>query len=306
MSKISASSEPATSVQEQAWTSDMQQGQADCSSDARAAELTGWGADVIDDDFEYVPVSPWAPAALVMGLLSLTGFMGLFGLYIAAFSTFLGFAAVSRIRAAGGEVKGRVTAVLGLALAILSLSLGSAKQVYAYSNEVPDGYRRVNFPKEIADQQFIYVGGRRKIPPVVAPLLGSKVYLKGFMWATQATEGLTRFILLKDNGECCFGGKPKSHDFITVTLRSYPDGQRPELADRARGMSDKTLSSEEQQALGAEFVNQLTTKAFIGKVAVAGILAADPAAGEGAGEDYEYAPVYTMDAELIEEAWTSF
>ena len=306
MNDFSASIESATSLQGQVSDSKAQTVPAESSSGPASAEMSGWGADAGDDDFEYVPVSPWAPAALVMGLLSLTGFMGLFGLYVAAFSTFLGFAAVSRIRASEGEVKGRLAAYLGLTLAILSSCLGSAKQVYAYSNEVPDGYRRVNFPKEIADQQFIYVGGRRKIPPDVASLLGEKVYLKGFMWATQATEGLTRFILLKDNGECCFGGKPKSHDFITVTLRSYPEGQRPELADRAPGMSDTTLSDEEQRELGAEYVHQLTTKAFIGKVAVAGVLAADPAAGEQAGEDYEYAPVYTMDAELIEEAWTSF
>jgi len=272
-----------------------------------AGGISGWSSDPLDGEFQYVPISPWAPAALVTGLLSLTGFYGLFGLYIAAFSIFIGIGALSRIRDAGGDVKGRGTALVGLLLAVMSLVLGIATQVYAYSNEVPEGYLRVNFPKDIAEQQFIYVGGRRKIPPTVAELMGKPVYLKGFMWATQASEGLARFILLKDNGECCFGGKPKSHDFITVTLRSYPDGQRPVLANRAAGMSDKVLSDEEQRTLEAEFPNQLTTKAFIGKVAVAGILQADPAAGEGGGaEDYEFAPVYTMDAELIEEAWTRF
>ena len=275
--------------------------------DASISTVRAWSSDDVGNDFDYVPVSPWAPLALCLGLLSLTGFLGLFGLYIAGFGVFIGIAAMSRIRASDGAVKGQWLAALGFALSACSLVLGSVKMAHAYSTEVPEGYQRVNFPREIADRQFVYIGGRRKIPPEVQPLLGKKVYLKGFMWATQDTEGLPRFILLKDNGECCFGGKPKSHDFITVTLKSYPEGQRPPLASRAPGMSDKVLTPEEMKTWNAEFPNQLTTKAFIGMVAVAGVLHADPKAGETESrEDYEFAQVYTMDAELVEEAWTRF
>jgi len=273
----------------------------------RQEDARAWSSSEVGDDFDYVPVSPWAPTALCLGLLSLTGFMGLFGLYIAGFGVFIGIAALSRIRASDGATKGGLFAATGLLLSACSLVLGSVKMAHAYSTEVPEGYQRVNFPREIADRQFVYIGGRRKIPPEVAPLLEKPVYLKGFMWATQSTDGLPRFILLKDNGECCFGGKPKSHDFITVTLKSYPDGQRPPLAARASGMSDMVLNAEEMKKWGAQFPNQLTTKAFIGMVAVAGILHADPKAGEnGSRDDYEFAQVYTMDAELVEEAWTRF
>ncbi|MEY3457901.1 MAG: hypothetical protein RL215_1058 [Planctomycetota bacterium] len=266
-----------------------------------------WSDGEADGEFDYIPVSPWAPIALVMGGLSLTGFMGFFGLYVAAFGIFVGCAAVMRIRSGGGAVKGMWMAFAGLILSTISLTGGSVKMAHAWSTEVPEGYRRVHFPSEIADQQFVYVGGRRKIPPPVAELVGKPLYIKGFMWATQATDGIPRFILLKDNGECCFGGKPKSHDFITVTLKSYPDGARPSLASRAPGMSDVVLTPEQQKAFGAQYPNQLTTQAFIGMVAVAGVLHADPQAGEGGSpEDYEFAQVYTMDAELVEEVWTPF
>ncbi len=269
-------------------------------------QRTSWASDV-GDDFDYIPISPWAPLALCLGLLSLTGFIGLFGLYVAAFGIFIGLAAFFRIRGAAGAVKGTGMSAIGLVLSVASLVLGSAKMAHAYSTEVPDGYLRVNFPKEIAEKQFYYVGGKRKLDQDVAKLVGKKVYLKGFMWATQATDGLPRFILLKDNGECCFGGKPKSHDFITVTLNSFPDGQRPPLSYRSSGMSEMVLTDEQKEKLGAEFSNQLTTKAYIGMVAVAGVLQADVKAGEGkSGEDYEFAPVYTMDAELVEDAWTRF
>jgi hypothetical protein len=269
-------------------------------------QRVSWTSDV-GEDFDYIPISPWAPLALCLGLLSLTGFIGLFGLYVAAFGIFIGLAAFFRIRGAAGAVKGTGMSAIGLVLSVASLVLGSAKMAHAYSTEVPEGYVRVNFPKEIAEKEFYYVAGKRKLDPEVTKLVGKKVYLKGFMWATQANDGLPRFILLKDNGECCFGGKPKSHDFITVTLSSFPDGQRPALSYRSSGMSEMVLTDEQKEKLGVEFSNQLTTKAYIGMVAVAGVLQADVKAGEGtSGEDYEFAPVYTMDAELVEDAWTRF
>ncbi|MFN9236721.1 MAG: hypothetical protein ACK6D4_18990 [Planctomyces sp.] len=201
-----------------------------------------WSDAEIGDDFDYVPVSPWAPVSLVAGVVSLTALLNLFGLYLAVFGALVGLAAVLRIRSSLGTVKGQPMAAAGLLLASLSVVGGGYRTAHAYRHEVPEGFRRVHFPKEIADLQFVYINGKRKIPAEVAELVGQKVYLKGFMWATQDTEGLTRFILLKDNGECCFGGRPKSHDFITVTLNSYPEGQRPALASRARGMSEKILT----------------------------------------------------------------
>jgi|688.fasta_scaffold249152_2 hypothetical protein len=276
--------------------------------DAARAPLAGaWGEASDGEDFDYVPVSPWAPIALCLGLLGLTGFIGIFGLYVAFFGIFIGIAAISRIRASAGFVKGTGIAAVGLVLSVASFALGSAKMAHAYSTEVPDGFKRVNFPKDIAEKGFVTVYGHRKLEPSVATLIGQKVYLKGFMWATQDTEGLTRFILLKDNGECCFGGKPKSHDYIFVTLASFNDGERPPLSYRAGGLSVKELNDEEKAKLKVPKDLQLTTLAYLGMVAAAGVLEADLKAGEkGPAEDFEYAPVYSMEAELVEEAWTRF
>jgi hypothetical protein len=276
--------------------------------DAARAPLAGaWGEASDGEDFDYVPVSPWAPIALCLGLLGLTGFIGIFGLYVAFFGIFIGIAAISRIRASAGFVKGTGIAAVGLVLSVASFALGSAKMAHAYSTEVPDGFKRVNFPKDIAEKGFVTVYGHRKLEPSVATLIGQKVYLKGFMWATQDTEGLTRFILLKDNGECCFGGKPKSHDYIFVTLASFNGGERPPLSYRAGGLSVKELNDEEKAKLKVPKDLQLTTLAYLGMVAAAGVLEADLKAGEkGPAEDFEYAPVYSMEAELVEEAWTRF
>ena len=284
-------------------------------------EPAGWGEQAEAGDFDYVPVSPWAPIALCMGLLGLTGFIGYFGLYVAFFGIFVGIGGILQIRSAGGFVKGTSMAAFGLVLSISSFGLGSAKMYYNFQHEVPEGYLRVNFPKDVAEKEFIYIGGHRKLHPDVAAVVGKKVYLKGFMWATQSTEGLSQFILLKDNGECCFGGKPKAHDYIVVKLPSLKSpADRPELSKRASGMSvveqqqpvaDLKRAADEAKTVDDEKPKneyQLVTRAFIGMVAVAGVLEADVRAGEGkAQDDFEYAAVYRInDAQLVEEAWTRF
>jgi len=272
-----------------------------------SGDTVRWGNTAVDESFDYIPVSPWAPIALCFGLMGLTGFLGIFGLYVAFFGIFVGIAAVLRVRAAAGEVKGTGIAILGLTLSVACFVLGTVKMAHAYSTEVPDGFQRVNFPKDIAEKQFLYIQGHRKLHPDVANLIGQKVYLKGFMWATQDTEGLTQFILLKDNGECCFGGKPKSHDYIWVKLPSFAAGNQPPLSFRSGGMTVVPLSDEEKSKLPQGHELQLTTTAYLGMVAVAGTLQADvKAGGDGPQEDFEFAPVYSMDAELVEEAWTRF
>jgi hypothetical protein len=275
---------------------------------ATGSRVVGWSESAADDDFNYIPVSPWAPLALCVGLIGLSGFAGLFGLYVAVFGVFLGLAAVSRIRAGQGTVKGQWIAATGLLLSLVSSTLGSAKMYHYYRTEVPDGYQRVNFPKEICEKEFVYIGGYRKLHPEVAPLIGKPVYIKGFMWATQATEGLTQFILLKDNGECCFGGNPKSHDFVLVKLPGYKaGGQPPAISKRSAAMSVKELTADDKKRLGGDDDFQLTTRAYLGKVAVAGVISADLKAGQGdAADKFEFATVYSMEADLVEEAWTRF
>lgn len=212
----------------------------------RGNSLPGWENVAGDGDFDYIPVSPAGPVALAVGVISLTGFFGIFGLYVAVIGVVTGIVALLKIRGANGTVKGMGFAICGLVLSVMCLTLGSAKMAYAYSTECPEGFLRVSFPTEISKKQFIYTPMRR-LHPDVAPLIGQKVFLKGFMWQTRMDEGLTEFILLKDNGECCFGGKAQPWDMMLIKLS---DGR--------------------------------TTRAYSSMVAVAGVLQADVDAPEDA------------------------
>lgn len=198
------------------------------------------------NEFDYVPVSPWGPVALTLGMASFTGFFGIFGLGLAFIGILVGITGFMKIRAERGAVKGLSFAAIGFVLSSGCLGFGSMKMVHDYQTECPPGFQRVSFPKDISDKQFVYHGSQRRLHPDVAPLIEEKVFLKGFMWQTQKAEGLENFVFLKDNGECCFGGDPKPYDMMVVTM-----------AD------DKT------------------TRAFTGMVAVAGILHANVGAAEG-------------------------
>ena len=52
----------------------------------------------------------------------------------------------------------------------------------------------------------------------IKQLDGQKVLLKGFMYPEKDTVGIRRFLLVKDSGDCCFGGQPKLTDMVHVVL----------------------------------------------------------------------------------------
>ncbi|MEP3481095.1 MAG: hypothetical protein ABJZ55_17740 [Fuerstiella sp.] len=226
---------------------------------------SGWSKQTGSDDFNYISTSPWAPVALVMGIASLTALTNsVMGLALAFIAIVVSLVAVIRIRSERDIYRGFGMALCGLLLSTSCLVAGSWKLHYDYHHEVPEGYLRVNFPNEISDYEFVYYGNARRLHQKVAPFVGQKVFLKGYMYNLQKYEGLKDFVFLKDNGECCFGGEPKPFDMMVVSM---PEGK--------------------------------TTKAFRSMIAVSGTLSADVTAGEGE-------PVYTIVADRVEEARTSF
>ena len=218
------------------------------------------------NEFEYVPMTPLAPVAALMGLGGLVVFYDFLGIPVAVFALILSLVAVRTIRKSEGSVGGMGLALIGLTLSSLSVVGGTVKFAVDYSTECPEGYERVNFPRQIAEREFIYIGGKRAVQPDVQELLDREIFLKGYMYQTRSTRNRRDFVLLKDSGECCFGGDPAPNDMIQVSL--------------------------------ADDLPAVNFSAFQ-MVSVAGILRADPAAPEGQA-------VYTMEAHQCESARTSF
>jgi hypothetical protein len=133
---------------------------------------------------------------------------------------FISLRALSKIRQQPEAYTGRTIAMLGLVLSLVFLVSGVAYGGYVYATEVPDGYTRISFggmkPDEVQER------GGVLIPPEIAALDGKKVFIKGYMRPDSVTvsRGIDRFLLVRDNNQCCFGdlSKIKFYDQIDVTM----------------------------------------------------------------------------------------
>lgn len=219
------------------------------------------------NEFDYRPLSPLGPIALLLGLGALCAFAGFYGIFVAAIAFIVAAVATRSIKKSDGEVGGLALARVGLVLSLVSLVGGVLLFNYNYATECPEGYERVNFPRQIAAKMFkLSPRGDRVIPEDVTPLLDRKIFLKGYMYITKSSQNRRDFVILKDSGECCFGGDPKAYDMIQVTLR-----------DDLEAVNFPAFSM----------------------VSVAGVLKADPFAPKGLA-------VYTMEAHQCESARTPF
>lgn len=170
------------------------------------------------NEFAYKPIPPLAPVSALLGVCALSGLLSPLGLVFAVFGFFLGLLAIRQIQRAEGDLGGRKLASLGVVLSAVLLVSGTGLHVYWYQTEVPEGYQRISFGADISKKGFVVEDGEGRAHPDIAALEGKPLFLKGFMYPEQNPDGISSFILCRDNGECCFGGQPKLTDMIKVKL----------------------------------------------------------------------------------------
>lgn len=184
-----------------------------------AAETNG-----LNNEFDYRPVPPLAAVTAVLGVISLLALITEFALPFALLGIVLGIVAKRQFARSEGAYSGIWLVRGGLAVCALCLAGGSAFHAYVYATEVPEGYTRVSFVTDISKKGFTEIEGRKDYHPEVKALDGQKLFLKGYMYPDGRAEGIRQFILCKDSGECCFGGKPALTDMIFINI---PDGVPP-------------------------------------------------------------------------------
>jgi len=172
-----------------------------------------------DDEFSYRPVSSLAVCSLVLGLLSLVGIFLWMMLPVGLLAVILGGIAILSIRRWKGEYTGTGVAIFGILFGAVTLVAGTFVQIQAFKHEVPPGFERVSFIKDISAKEFVTDRHGQKPHPDVEALVGKKLFFKGFVFPTDQYTGLTSFLLLKDSKECCFGGKPNVRDKVGCILK---------------------------------------------------------------------------------------
>lgn len=175
--------------------------------------------DLQNNEFDYRPMPVIVPVSVALGVLSASALLGVVGILIGLIGVGVGISAVFTIRRGEGMYSGSWAAWVGMLLSLTFAIVGISSQVYAFQTEVPDGYRRISFSQDISAKGFSVVEGQSGLHPEVADLVGKKIFLKGYMYPQRQTEDLTEFLLLKDTGECCFGGQPSPTDMILIQMK---------------------------------------------------------------------------------------
>jgi hypothetical protein len=170
------------------------------------------------DEFAYKPIPPLAPVSLLLGICALAGLLSVLGLIFGLFGFALGWVCLRQIKLADGGLGGLKLARSGVFLSAALFASGLGLHVYWYLTELPEGYQRVNFSQDISRKGFVIEDNRPRMHPDVQALDGQKLFVKGYMYPIGEEQGLTDFILCRDNGQCCFGGQPKLTDMIKVKM----------------------------------------------------------------------------------------
>lgn len=168
------------------------------------------------EEFSYTPITPFAPIGLFFAICSVTAYFGWYGVFLGGLGVLFGLLAAAKI--SSGAYSGKVLAWFATLLSTATFIGGSAWHSYVYATEVPEGHQRVNF-SWLSEQKPIVSQGKSEIHPDVKKLDGQKIFIKGYMYPTNRQQGIKEFVLVKDTGQCCFGGQPKLTDMVVVQFK---------------------------------------------------------------------------------------
>lgn len=175
----------------------------------RAAGL-GAGEDVAG----YRALSGVAIAATALAALAPLAFLDWWLAVIPVLAIVLGSVALGDIARRPGELAGRRLAIGAMLGAAACLGGGLARLSLVYAAELPPGHERLS---------YVLLQPAEGDPPGAVPesalaLDGHAVLLKGYMYPGNDQHGIVNFLLVRDQGECCFGGNPKITDRVNVQL----------------------------------------------------------------------------------------
>lgn len=171
-------------------------------------------ADEHEDFEQYRALSTAAVASLLVGLMSCAAVLDWSLVAIPWIGVPLALFAIVKVRRNPGELTGGGVAKAGLALCLFFGVAGPARLIYEYTTEVPEGYERISYAQLQPDP----ASPRERIPASARELEGQRVFIKGFMYPGRTPDGIREFLLVRDQGDCCFGGDPKITDRIHVKV----------------------------------------------------------------------------------------
>ncbi|NBW96398.1 MAG: hypothetical protein EBR28_06630 [Planctomycetia bacterium] len=163
----------------------------------------------------YRAIAGTAIAAAVLGLLSPLAFLDWWLAIMPVLGFVLGIVACRDIAARPTELVGRPLALGAIGVSACSLVGGLAYLSAVYAAELPPGFQRLDYSM----LQPVAGDPPDAVPDTARAVDGREVLLKGYMYPGKQQRGIVQFLLVRDQGDCCFGGNPKITDRVLVQLR---------------------------------------------------------------------------------------
>ncbi|MFM7206080.1 MAG: hypothetical protein ACKO4T_05335 [Planctomycetaceae bacterium] len=167
-----------------------------------------------DETDDYRSVSGTAIAAAAVAAASPVAFLGWSLAAVPLLAAVLAVVALRDIARRSPHVTGRLMAIAALVAASLILAGSVASHAYEYATELPAGFARLSY----ADLQPAEGESPTSVPTSAQVVDGREVLLKGYIYPGKQQHGLVQFLLVRDQGDCCFGGNPKITDRVLVHL----------------------------------------------------------------------------------------
>jgi hypothetical protein len=178
----------------------------------QATQTTG------SDHLQYRVASKAAIVSVVFALMSALAFLFPVFVILPFLGICFGFVAIVNCRRYPNELSGKTAARIALAVSAVCLISATVMHSYIYATEVPEGYQRISFYELKPDKR-----SQTPFSEQAVGFNGEKVFLKGYVRPGMKQKRLRKFVLVGDFGSCCFGGNPKIHDVVAVTIKNDGD-----------------------------------------------------------------------------------
>ena len=162
----------------------------------------------------YRAISGAAIAAAAVAAVSPVAFLGWWLVAVPLVGAVLAGIALRDIASRHPLLTGRPLAVAALLVSLITLAASLASHAHEYATELPEGFVRLSY----ADLQPAEGEAATHVPNSASGVDGRDVLLKGYIYPGKQQHGLVQFLLVRDQGDCCFGGNPKITDRVLVQL----------------------------------------------------------------------------------------
>ncbi len=162
----------------------------------------------------------------------------------------LSLTGLSAVRKSPEAYTGGGIAATGAMLSACFLIFGVGYSGYVYATEVPDGYQRISFLALKPQQEDL--AAQRAIRNDVAALQGQPVFIKGYIRpdSTSVRTGMKRFLLVRDNLQCCFGPADQVEFFDQMEVE-LQEGLTADYSERLFSVAGELAINPQNLSLGS-------------------------------------------------------